>query len=603
MDIQKRGGPRPLDIFGAALLALAIAAAALLTSRITLYCDDYFYGTFFRDGLKHFWELTRWHYNSFNGRAFVHFLAELTLTCDTKLFTVLNPLMLFAVFFVGVKAQSGGTPFGLRAAAAAVGMGAVLALPVQFLNASLLWISASFNYLFPVCLICVTLALYQRDAERGTVRPGTCVLALLCGATTEQSGAAAIVILGLWGLLNLIRKKFRFGSFILPLLLSCAGYASVILAPGTWVRVGHESGGGLLKCLEPEVFKLRFGLAMRYMTGENGLVWLFPAFAALAAVHASAVKKNQWLLAAGYPAAAGYLALFYTGHYTLAEIISTAYFLYAAVVYICRRDSTARGLMLLGMLAAQLVMITNTSADYRTAFPAILLLLTACASLLAELAEKLPAPVSAAALAAASAACFILFLPTFRGYAANAGINAKNLAAMRNTPEGGTVTLNLDYLDGYRYKMYFESDYYMQTAAKYYRLSGKKISYSCKKYQVLGLSNGSEYTVPAVKSADGTLYFPISGLATLLGGDGEWSYSNDAMMMWFGGKCCLVRTYGRICLWDKASDKPLAAEERAKVLMPWYTYYVDAEKCAELMGVTWSFDSKDNICYVSAGNG
>ena len=93
MDIQKRGGPRPFDIFGAALLALAIAAAALLTSRITLYCDDYFYGTFFRGGLRHFWELTRWHYNSFNGRAFVHFLAELTLTCNTKLFTVLNPLM------------------------------------------------------------------------------------------------------------------------------------------------------------------------------------------------------------------------------------------------------------------------------------------------------------------------------------------------------------------------------------------------------------------------------------------------------------------------------------------------------------------------------
>ena len=87
-------------------------------------------------------------------------------------------------------------------------------------------------------------------------------------------------------------------------------------------------------------------------------------------------------------------------------------------------------LLLLGMLSAQLVMITNTSADYRTAFPAILLLLTVCASLLAELAEKLPAPASAAALAAASAACFILFLPTFRGYAANAGINAENLAAM-----------------------------------------------------------------------------------------------------------------------------------------------------------------------------
>ena len=64
---RRRGGKRlapappsrhqlPLYLLPAALAFLAVA---LLTAQITLYCDDFMYATFFREGLGGFWELTK----------------------------------------------------------------------------------------------------------------------------------------------------------------------------------------------------------------------------------------------------------------------------------------------------------------------------------------------------------------------------------------------------------------------------------------------------------------------------------------------------------------------------------------------------------------
>ena len=61
---------------GPVLFFLAGLGVLLLTAQITVYCDDYWYGIFFREGWDKFWELTVWHYQNFNGRAFVHLRSE-----------------------------------------------------------------------------------------------------------------------------------------------------------------------------------------------------------------------------------------------------------------------------------------------------------------------------------------------------------------------------------------------------------------------------------------------------------------------------------------------------------------------------------------------
>ena len=210
------------------LLAVAFLALLLLTAKITIYCDDYFYGLFFRDGWNGFWDLTVWHYLNFNGRAFVHFMAQVALIFDTKLFILLNPLMLAVAFLLGSRLQSGETPWRILLSTSAVGMMVVMALPIQFLNTSLLWISAAFNYLFPIFFLMLVLWRHQRDTEKGRLHPLTMLLIFLAGATTEQSGLAAIVCLGGWSFLCYLRKKIPLWQGFLPILLSGAGYASVI---------------------------------------------------------------------------------------------------------------------------------------------------------------------------------------------------------------------------------------------------------------------------------------------------------------------------------------------------------------------------------------
>ena len=372
------------------LLAVAFLALLLLTAKITIYCDDYFYGLFFRDGWNGFWDLTVWHYLNFNGRAFVHFMAQVALIFDTKLFILLNPLMLAVAFLLGSRLQSGETPWRILLSTSAVGMMVVMALPIQFLNTSLLWISAAFNYLFPIFFLMLVLWRHQRDTEKGRLHPLTMLLIFLAGATTEQSGLAAIVCLGGWSFLCYLRKKIPLWQGFLPILLSGAGYASVIFAPGTWVRVGNERGDGFLSFLaDPAELLARFRLATSFFTGEQGVPLLILSLCLLLAAHALLTRRAPKVLLSGGVVAVAYLLLRQGGHPLVANLLAVLFLLFAALVSLLWHQTTLRGLLMLGMLASQLVMILNSSAAPRTAVPAILLLLIVCISLLAECLECL----------------------------------------------------------------------------------------------------------------------------------------------------------------------------------------------------------------------
>ena len=78
-------------------LLLALAAALIwgyVSSLITLYADDFYYGIFLHDGWRSFWHLTAEHYLTINGRALVHFVNELMLLFGTKIFVLISPLCL-----------------------------------------------------------------------------------------------------------------------------------------------------------------------------------------------------------------------------------------------------------------------------------------------------------------------------------------------------------------------------------------------------------------------------------------------------------------------------------------------------------------------------
>ena len=69
-------------VFAAVIFSLSLVLLVMLLSRITLYSDDFYFGTFFDYGLPYFFENTADHYLTANGRMLVHFLLELTLIGD-----------------------------------------------------------------------------------------------------------------------------------------------------------------------------------------------------------------------------------------------------------------------------------------------------------------------------------------------------------------------------------------------------------------------------------------------------------------------------------------------------------------------------------------
>ena len=71
----------------------------LLFSWVVMYADDYYYASFFKNGISSFISMNIDHYQTFNGRVLVHILAEIVLACKPVLFPLANIAMIFKKFY------------------------------------------------------------------------------------------------------------------------------------------------------------------------------------------------------------------------------------------------------------------------------------------------------------------------------------------------------------------------------------------------------------------------------------------------------------------------------------------------------------------------
>lgn len=571
-------------------------AAVTLLSNITVYCDDYLYGSFFRDGLSGFWKLTKWHYLSFNGRAFVHFAAELVIWADKYIYMFLAPAMLAEVFWLGQRLQDRRVDGGLTAAAAGVCVFAVLALPLRFLRTSILWMSAGFNYLFPLAVILPTLWLLTRDIKRGRLGAGTLVLCFLSGATTEQNGIAAFVILGGYAVLTWLRRENALWKALLVCLVTGVGYLTVIFAPGTWVRVGRETGGGILTVLRPSVLDLRIKQTLSYFTGEWGLPWLFVLFSILVGLDAVLTEGRPKLLCAGFAVGPLYLLLRDSGRLNDATILSLVWFLSVAVIWLLRRETAVRGLLLGGMLASLLVMVFTTVFAERTTFPAILILMTVCASLACGCVKGGFRWTQPAVCAALAALLLVFSLPTFHGYAKNSVIWEENARSFRS--RDGIITLDMDVDNEYRHDTYLDSMSYLHNAVTYYGAEGKKITYASSQYKVAGAYASGTAGLP-IYEKDGALYVPIQDSITLLGGESDWDFSIGGTWGSLGDRSYILKPNGEVYPYDPERHVITGEAQHASVWVPYYTHYAPMEVMGALFGIRWEYNEAENIYYLS----
>ena len=593
--------------FGALLLLLAMALLALLNSKITLYSDDYWYGTFFDGGLAGFWQKMAQHYRETNGRFYVHLIVPFVLLFDTKLFLFVSPVLLALLYYFGAKMMDGECSVEGLLVSAALGVLCTLACDVRYLRMTVLWISAYFNYVFPLCMTaiaCVFQHKHLNGAQSKTAHAAGLLFAVLAGASTEQAGVMSLV--AIWGcaLLYWIFAKVPFKRCWSYPVFALAGFLTILLAPGSWARVDRGVDGGILSCLHPTVFASRFFDAMIYMVKYRSTVLLAVAVDTLAAFVCFTDKRlTRWLLT-GLVMAAGQIAFFLLGLDKLACVWMVLSQLALAVMFLLRRDYWPTGLMLLSSVAGNMVLIITTLGSERTSFEPIVALIIVAVSLLMRVLRKLPRGAAGAIVGVAALACVCAYIPTLRGYTESKKIVDENLAAIEESRETGVCELNIDIDDRYRFTMFFEGSYFLENFKRYYDIpDSTKIVYQSETWKVSEIASGDTvYDFPALEDETG-LYFPVEFALQSAGGKATWSWKNQTYTITLDGKTYFASRDGRLRLYRPEGSELLS--ETFTILLPFsetYTLlYCPADELREHLGIDFEYDAQQNRYTIVTG--
>lgn len=444
---------RRMDIGGVliwAALTAGLVCCGYLAATTARSADDYWYRLFLRYDLRKFVDTVLEHYRTFNGRTLVHLAAAVILRIGNGAFAAVMLASVTAIPALTFRARGGGRrDLPLAAALFTAGF---LAMPVNFMVMGVLWISAFCNYLLPTAMICLEIRLFERVSageNTGAWTRALCVAwAFACGATTEQSGLAATVLMGWFFVKSLHIRKNR-GFTALSLLASSAGVLSVFCSPATLdrFRKGAKLGnildtiGGMYNDLGP---------AAAEFTASVLVPALFAAVFLLTALRLKRRLHKSWPLYAGAALAAVSLCTFLMGGELLRASFTSMCFLAAAVgiALIALKDETPGILTLLGMGTLAIILLTNEAHD-RTLVPTVLYLLAAVSVMAPEELRRLPGALPGAIPATLVLASAIALIPMFRGVTANYAVERQNNAVAAAARETGVMRYCVDY--DYRY--------------------------------------------------------------------------------------------------------------------------------------------------------
>ena len=219
------------------LLLLAVCGlVAFVCLSVDLCADDYFYGTFLRDGFDSFVARNVEHYQTYNGRVQVHLLLQVVLHLGIPAYALACMAMLLLIPLLGRRAAGLGRE--TRLTVPLLFFLLLLLVGREVLREGLFWISACFNYLYPALLVVCAAAL-SRLALRARL-PWfllLCPAAFLCGATTEQCGVFSALILLALPLREAVRaRRLRLPALLLPL-CALGGYLTILSSPATQGRM------------------------------------------------------------------------------------------------------------------------------------------------------------------------------------------------------------------------------------------------------------------------------------------------------------------------------------------------------------------------------
>lgn len=504
MDRRKR--PSPSGLFSAA--ALAVIAFLALT---TVYSsDDFSYSTYFDNGFSGYLPLMVQHYTTMNGRALVHLAAHLILHFGNVCFCLVCLGTCILIPLCTSQHRACGATLCLF-------LSFFLAMPRGLMNQGVMWISAFCNYMLPCAMLCGLLALlFHPNANRPRMAAAV-VLSLLCGATTEQSGAMALAAVALYIACSLRDRKPRLLHGLACLACAAVGYGTIFLSPSTQRRFLEET-----KAEEASSFltSLLHGLRKEGALMRESI--LFPQlltvlFLACGYCLYRRSGRRVWAIASSLGIVAAW------GGYFLSGEAAVVLFLFALVVLggllLIWHRMELPGILMICAAASACIMLPTNSIDHRSLLPLYLLLSAATAVLAARSLTRTKVRTTVLALAfLAGAACI---LPSISGYWHNLRIDQRNRQHLEEYRQTGTLRYCMDYdLDYTWIKPYHDGVFHLAYLDANGLSRSTDIYYYSSSHPAVYL-DGKLLSFPAIELPEGEALLPLRAVVEGLGGTVE----------------------------------------------------------------------------------
>lgn len=492
------------------VLYICFLLTVIICGMTTLYGDDFIYAVYFYDGIGGFFEKTYEHYTQMNGRAFIHFVLELILIFKDKLFFVVLPAMLTGVFYVFYRNNKTDKNAEMFFTFCCMG---VMIVSVKVMREAMLWMSGAANYIFPV--IFAVSGFYAFVKLIGNDKPNVLymIFFFLCGQTTEQC-SVIIISASIFYLLfdkELIKKITK--TNILYFVCLTAGFLTVVLSPGTSVRMGAESGQRMnLFDSFSELYHMSFG--------ETGILWVFIVSLILLAVSTEIKRiQNLRLLCAlcavtvilsllGVCSAAGWI-------YVICAVVT-------AISGLLRNKKRGYCALYLSALLSIAMMAFTSSFGYRNFMPAILIMICIIASVLCDIIKDRSILTKNIILMVLFVITIISFYPKLSGYISNRTIINDNIASVKS--KNSDMYYNVDLNCDYAYNQFFTDSFYEENYRRIYNVpEDSRIHLKGSDFEDL-YCNG-EFCENPIYNKDGKSYYPLRDVVEAY--DGEISYNKE----------------------------------------------------------------------------
>lgn len=581
-------------------MAVSVFLFILLLSKITAYSDDYHFGTVFDYDFSRFCDQTFSHYLESNGRLLVHFLLELTLLADTKIYMFLCPAVVVLCAYLICAICNQRVSLIELSLSVSVSILLLLGLPTVFLSSSVLWMSGSFNFVLPLAFVLVAIFFYSRSIQDNSVSVCSVIFCFLAGATTEQYGFyVCIAVWGIW-IMALGRKAIRFRKFWIAPLFALIGYLTVLLAPGMWGRVDNETLG-FWSFLDPQLLRMRFfEISVQYFDW-NGCGIFVVLFVLLSASLIFSRRKYPRLLVLGYPVAvflacANGIYAYYSGY------VLFFYLLFLGILFVSRREHTALGCIILGSLGTQLLLLITAVYGYRTTMPLVFTLVLLSAYFLLEILRGRNHLFYFVVLMGIAVFSFGNYIDTYRGYDNAKIVLDENIEAMKECQDGGELHLSLDVDPYYGYTPFYENEYFYYAYLEYYEVDyGKTEIYLDGKDYVPFYIDGKIAKIPCYVDDNGAVYVPLLDLAESFGAY-HINYEEKTVTYQINDLKVYQKTdpsiYKTNRLYSDADYENLIVDESDLLTLMCSFAFLSDTKAEELFGIEVVYDEENQCCVV-----